>query len=323
MISNGRMQFNKILNHFKLLNNGLHISSNAHKSKTTNLKPLRSVLFSPGSNERAMIKAKEIPADAVAFDLEDAVAFDTKEKARVKVTRIVNEGGFGNKTIAVRINGIDTPFFEDDLKEISKLENLNAIILPKCEKKEDLVLVDDILNSFNVSLDVSIWGMIETPIGVMNLEKIAASNIQRFDVIAMGTSDLTKDLQALHLPDRTPLLYALSKCVTAARAYGLRVLDGVYLDIHDLDGFEKIAHQGKAMGFDGKTLIHPKTVALTNSIFGPSEKDIDFATRVITAWNNAKDKGEGLAIVDGQLIENLHVDEAKRILHLSKKIKKM
>jgi len=277
---------------------------------------MRSALFSPGTKKKVLAKGRTIPADVLIFDLEDAVAPESKEHARINIVDILEEGGFGNKTLAVRINSLDTPWGNEDLEAIASLKNLDAVVVPKVESSETLQKISDYLDdvSFFQKREAAIWPQIETPRGVLAVESIAGFELERVKCLVMGTSDLTADLGASHTPCRTPVLYCLSKCIAAARTYGVQILDGVHLDIADDEGFLKVCQQAKELGFDGKTLIHPKTVEPTNRIFGPTEEDAQKAQEIVKAFDEAKAKGDGIAVVDGKLIENLHVEEAKRII---------
>jgi len=266
----------------------------------------RSVLYMPAANARAMQKARELPCDVVIFDLEDAVAPDTKSAARDLLAEALTAGGYGHRECVVRVNGLDTPWGRDDLAALAALP-VDAVLLPKIERPEQVT------ECAGIAPDVPVWVMIETPRGVLGMERILASN-ERVEVAVMGTSDLVTELRARHSDDRQGLLPALAHCVLVARACGRIVLDGVHLDFRNLESFERICRQGRDLGFDGKTLIHPSQIDIANAVFGPSDAEAAMAMRIVAAWQEAQRAGKGVAVVDGKLIENLHVAEAQRTL---------
>jgi citrate lyase subunit beta/citryl-CoA lyase len=277
--------------------------------------PRRSVLFTPGSNPRAMEKARSLSADALIFDLEDAVAPDAKESARAQVIAAVRAGGYGRRELIVRVNGLGTPWGRGDLAEVAAV-GASAVLLPKVEAPQ---AVDDalaILTTYGAPRTLGLWCMLETPRGILNAAAIASASL-RVGALVMGTSDLTKDLRARHTRDRLPLVTSLELCVLAARAAGVDALDGVHLDLADDTGFEAACRQAADLGFNGKTLIHPKQIAKANEIFAPSREDITWAQRVIAAHAEAAAHGQGVVLVDGQLIENLHVEDARRVVALA------
>jgi citrate lyase subunit beta/citryl-CoA lyase len=277
-----------------------------------NIRPRRSVLYMPGSNQRAMDKAKGLLADCLVLDLEDAVAPAQKPDARKLAVEAVAGGGYGRRELAIRINALDTEWGEDDLLAVAG-SRADAICVPKVESAEQVLAVANTLDNLGVSLDMAIWAMLETPRGILRAEEIAAAH-PRLKVLVMGTSDLAKDLRVPHTPDRLGLLTALSASVLAARAHGLDILDGVHLDIADAAGFRAICEQGRKLGFDGKTLIHPSQVAAANEVFGPGEAVVEHAQRVLAVWDEAQREGRGVALLDGKLVENLHADDARRVL---------
>lgn len=279
------------------------------------LRPRRSVLYMPGSNQRAMEKARALPADSLVLDLEDAVAPAQKSAARQLVVDAVANGGYGRRELAIRINSLDTEWGEDDLVAVAG-SRADAICLPKVESAAQVLAVANALDNLGVSLDMAIWAMLETPRGILRAEEIAAAH-PRLNVLVMGTSDLAKELRVPHTPDRLGLLPALGAGVLAARAHGLDILDGVYLDIADSAGFHAICEQGRKLGFDGKTLIHPNQIAAANEVFGPDDKAIEHAQRILGAWDEAQREGRGVALLDGKLVENLHADEARRVLAIA------
>ncbi len=266
----------------------------------------------PGSNSRALEKARSLPADALIFDLEDAVAPDAKERARSQVVDALDEGGYGNREIAVRVNGLWTPWGRDDLLAAAA-SDADAVLLPKVEGAGLIKESIQLLESAGAPDNMDVWCMVETPAGVLHAGDIARAH-PRMAVLVMGTSDLAKELGARHTPDRVGMLPSLGLSILAARAYGLAILDGVYLDLVDEEGFADACKQGRDMGFDGKTLIHPRQVEVANRIFGPGEAEIENARRIIEAHAAAMREGKGVVVIDGKLIENLHVSEAHRVL---------
>lgn len=285
------------------------------------VRPRRSVLYMPGANARAMEKARDLPADALIFDLEDAVAPAEKETARRQVIETLQKGGYGNRELVVRVNGLMTPWGEADLAEMATA-GAHALLIPKVENKQIINGVEGRMLTAQAPDAMSIWCMIETPKGVMRAEEIASAS-PRLGALVMGTSDLAKDLHCLHTPSRGPFMTSLSWCILAARANGLSILDGVQLDLADDDGFAESCRQGREMGFDGKTLIHPKTIAAANAAFAPDDAEVQWSRRVIAAHEEAENAGKGVVLLDGQLIENLHVEEAHRIVGLADRIAEM
>ncbi len=267
---------------------------------------LRSVLYMPSSNARALEKAKTIAADAIIFDLEDAVAPDAKETARAQACAAVASGEYGKRTLTIRCNGLDTPWGQADL-EAAAAARPAAVVIPKVSGPEHLAAVAAV-----VGADTRIWAMVETPSAIFAVREIAAH--PQVDVLVMGTNDLAKELRAQLVPGRAPLLPHLATALLAAREAGIDVLDGVYNDVKDAEGFEAEARQGYELGFDGKTLVHPSQVEPTNAVWAPSADDVDHARRVIEAFEEAEREGKGVVTVDGRMIENLHVDNARRTL---------
>lgn len=273
--------------------------------------PRRSVLYMPGANERAMEKAKGLDCDAIIFDLEDAVAAGAKAEARAGVAAMVQGGGYGYRELIVRINGLDTPWGSEDLAMAARLP-VQALLFPKVESAtqvEEIVAAVDAAGAETMP----IWVMIETPKGVLDVRDVAAAS-PRVRCLVMGTSDLVKELRAAHTPSRSNLAFALQQCVLAAREAGVDVLDGVHLDFRDLDSFRDACEQGRALGFDGKTLIHPTQVAHANDVFGYGADEVEDARAVLEVWAAAQAAGKGVAELDGRLIENLHAAEAERVL---------
>ncbi|MBU3545206.1 CoA ester lyase [Polynucleobacter sp. MWH-Mekk-B1] len=280
-------------------------------------RPRRSVLYMPGANTRALEKAKSLPADSLILDLEDAVAPDAKAQARENI-RAALVTGFGHREAVVRINGLNTQWGLDDLKAFADTK-ADAILLPKVESASQIWEVASRLKQFNPASTMKIWAMIETPLAILKLPEIASSH-PMLEALVLGTSDLVKDLHARHTPSRVETQTALSLSVLAARAHQLCVLDGVHLSLDDEDGLRQSCIQGRDMGFDGKTLIHPSQIALANQIFGPSLEEIDEARQRITAYEAAISSGAGIAVLNGKLVEELHIQDAKRILALANAI---
>ena len=277
------------------------------------VRPRRSVLYMPGSNARALAKAKSLPADALIFDLEDAVAPDAKASARDQVCAAVREGGYGAREIIVRVNALATAWGQADLAAVAAI-GAHAVLIPKVESgdavRQALAVLDDA------------GGMMETPRAMLRAEEIATAD-PRVGCLVMGTSDLAKELHAAHTPERLPMITALGLCLLAARACGLAILDGVHLDLEDEAGFAASCRQGAALGFDGKTLIHPKQIDPANAAFAPDAAAVAAARRIIEAHEQAARAGRGVVVVDGRLVENLHVVEARRQVQLAEAIAAM
>ena len=276
------------------------------------LRPRRSVLYMPGANERALTKAKDLPADALILDLEDAVAPDAKVEARARVCAAATSGEYGSKEVAIRANGLDTQWHADDLKAIAEAGPA-AVVVPKINSVGDVAAVEKALEAGGAPDHTMIWAMLETPIAMLHAEEIAASS-ERLTVLVMGTNDLAKELHAEHVPGRAPLLSGLGLCLLAARAAGKVILDGVYNDIKDEVGFEAECVQGRQLGFDGKTLIHPSQLEPCNRVWAPGEDEIASSREIIEAFEAATAAGQGVVTVNGRMIENLHVDNARRVL---------
>lgn len=281
----------------------------------TPLRPRRSVLFMPASNARALEKARSLPADGLIFDLEDAVAPDAKSAARAGAAHALAAGNYGTREIMLRVNGPTTAWGHADLIAAAGMP-IDAVLLPKVESADAVRLAQAILVEAGAPARLSIWCMIETPRGVLRAEEIASASA-RVAGLVMGTADLTKDLRARHTLERLPLLTSLGLCLLAARAHGLAILDGVHLDLADDEGFLTACRQGRDLGFDGKTLIHPKTIAAANMIFAPSSDEVAWSRRIIAAHAEAIAAGKGIAVVDGRLVENLHVQSAHQTVALA------
>ncbi|GAB3490767.1 HpcH/HpaI aldolase/citrate lyase family protein [Amycolatopsis cihanbeyliensis] len=281
----------------------------------TEVTPRRSVLYMPGANERALEKAKTLPADALILDLEDAVAPDAKEAARERVCAAAASGEYGPRELTIRVNGLDTEWHDADLRAAAKAGPA-AVVVPKVNSAREVHNIERALELGGAPEHTRIWAMVETPVAMLHAEEIAAAS-ERLTVLVLGTNDLAKELHAEFVPGRAPLLGGLSLCLLAARATGKVILDGVYNDVRDLEGFEAECVQGRQFGFDGKTLIHPGQLEPCNRVFAPSEEEVDRSRRIITAFDEAQAAGQGVVTVDGRMIENLHVDNARRILALA------
>lgn len=286
-----------------------------------NLRPRRSVLYMPGSNARALEKAKTLSADSLVLDLEDAVSPDQKIAARGQVVAAVTAGGYGYREMVIRVNGLDTQWAEEDILAVAQAP-VAAVCVPKVETAEQVLRVVELLEQGGADESVTVWAMIETPKGVVNVQAIAAAH-PRLSLLMMGTSDLAKEMRIPHTPDRIGFIAALSECVLAARLNGLDALDGVHLDLHDATSLRLVCEQGRNLGFDGKTLIHPNQIAVTNEVFSPKVDEVERAGRIITAFTQAEAEGKGVVVVDGKLVENLHVDEARRTLAIAEAIGRM
>ncbi len=276
------------------------------------LRPRRSVLYMPGANERALAKAATLPADALILDLEDAVAPDAKLDARERVCAAVRGGGYGAREVTVRVNGLDTEWFADDMAAVAAA-GPDGVVVPKVSSPGDVAAIEDALEVGSAPARTRIWAMLETPAAVLDARAICAAS-PRLAVLVMGTNDLAKELGAQHVVGREPLLTGLSLCLLAARAESKVILDGVYNDLADTDGFASECGQGARMGFDGKTLIHPSQIEPANRAFAPGDEEVLHAQRVIEAFDLARREGRGVVTVDGRMVENLHVATAERTL---------
>jgi citrate lyase beta subunit len=285
------------------------------------VRPRRSVLYMPGANTRALEKARTLPADALIFDLEDAVAPDAKQAARANVVAAARSKGYGKRGIAIRCNALATPWGKDDVAAIAT-SGADAIVVPKVESAGDVVEIVSLLVSGGAPTSMAVWAMMETPKAILRAEEIAGAH-ERLQLFIMGTNDLVKDMRARHTPMRLPMVTALGLCMLAARVYGLTILDGVYNDIQDTQGFKDTCRQGLEMGFDGKTLIHPSQVEPCNEIFAPSAAELEMAGKIVAAFKTAQAEGKGVVTVDGRMIENLHVEQAERALSLAAAIKEL
>ena len=282
---------------------------------TAPIQPRRSVLYMPGSNPRALSKARALPADALIFDLEDAVAPDAKEGARAIVAAALGAGGYRPRELVLRVNPLDTLLGHGDLAAAATLP-VDAVLLPKVETAERVRLTLELLDSLGAPPELDLWCMLETPKGILAAAEIAGAS-PRIAALVLGTADLAKELHAGATRDRLPLLTALGLVLLAGRACGLAVLDGVELDLGDDDGFAAACRQGRDLGFDGKTLIHPKQIAAANAAFAPGPDEVAAARQIIAAHAEAVAGGKGIALVAGRLVESLHVEEARRVVALA------
>lgn len=267
--------------------------------------PLRSALYIPGSKPRALHKARTLPCDAILFDLEDAVSPDEKIAARVTLADALAQGGYGARLKVIRINGLDTEWGVEDARAAAKMKP-DAILLPKVGNPADLEALAEIVG------DIPLWAMMETPGAMLGAPAIAAH--RQLQAMVMGTNDLAKDLQTRFRADRLPLMTSLGLCVLAAKAHNIAIIDGVYNAFKDDEGLRTECDQGRDMGFDGKTLIHPAQLDIANTAFSPSEEEADLARRQIAAFEQAEAAGQGVAVVDGRIVENLHVATARETL---------
>ena len=281
------------------------------------LRPRRSALYMPAANERALEKAKSIPTDAIIFDLEDAVSPDAKDLARAQAIAAVNSGEYGKRELTIRCNALATPWGHNDVAAAAKA-CVSAVVIPKINSVAEVDEVSRALDAAGAPPEMMIWAMIETPTAIMDCRAIAAH--QRVAVLVMGTNDLAKELRATQVPGRSPLVPSLHMALLAAREADKVILDGVYNDIKNAEGFTAECLQGQQMGFDGKTLIHPDQVAIANDTWAPSQAEVEHARRVIDAFNEALSQGKGVVQLDGKMIENLHVANAERAIAIAEAI---
>ncbi|MCW2808953.1 MAG: CoA ester lyase [Marmoricola sp.] len=280
-------------------------------------RPRRSVLYMPGSNERALQKATSIPCDGLILDLEDAVAPDAKVAARDAACAAAASGRYGNRELTIRINGADTEWHVDDLAAACAA-GPDAIVVPKVSSADAVLQLVEAMSGNDAPDHTKLWAMVETPYAMLHAEEIASAS-DRLTVLVMGTNDLAKELYAEHVPGRQPLLTGLGLALLAARATGKAIIDGVYNDVKNTEGFLAECQQGREMGFDGKTLIHPGQVEAANEAFAPSEKAVEEARGILQAWEDGK--GSGVVTYNGRMIENLHVESAQRTLSIHEAIK--
>ncbi len=282
----------------------------------TQFRPRRSVLYMPSSNERALEKAKAIPCDGIIFDLEDAVAPDAKPAAREAACAAVTSGDYGRRELIIRVNGMDTQWHLDDVKAACAA-GPDAIAVPKVSSAQQVLDLAEELEKFGAPAHTTLWAMVETPIAMLHAYEIASASA-KLSVLVMGTNDLVKELYAEHVPGRAPVQTGLQLCLLAARAAGKAIIDGVYNNVKDPEGFEAECVQGRQWGFDGKTLIHPGQVEPANQAFAPSAAAVEEAQGILQAWEDGK--GSGVVTYNGKMIENLHVESAQRILTMHEAI---
>jgi citrate lyase subunit beta / citryl-CoA lyase len=285
-------------------------------------RPRRSVLYMPGSNARALEKAKTLPCDAVILDLEDSVAPEAKVAARQQVVDTVKAGGFGAREVVVRINALDSQWWTEDLTAAAKARP-DAILIPKVSKPADFGDVSAHLVGVAADEGIKLWAMVETPLGVINavaIAALAAAPRSRLACFVMGTNDLAKETCANLVPGRFPMLPWLSHCILAARAYGLDILDGVYNNINDIEGLRRECAQGDDMGFDGKTLIHPNQIEPCNAAFSPTPTELELAYRMIAAFDLPENRNKGVVQVGGRMVERLHAEMARRTVAIAEAI---
>jgi citrate lyase subunit beta/citryl-CoA lyase len=286
------------------------------------IRPRRSVLYMPGSNARALEKAKTLPADGVILDLEDAVAPDAKAAARDQVVAAVKAGGFGTREVFIRINGIDTPWFADDLAAAIAAAP-DAILVPKVSTPKEPERIGERLLSMHANLHVRIWAMIETPTAIFNVRAIAATardSETRLAGFVLGTNDLAKETRAKILPGRAPMLPWLTTCLLAARESGIDILDGVFNDIANAQGFADECAQARDLGFDGKTLIHPNQIGPCNAAFSPDADEVALARRMIAAFDLPENRDKGVVQIDGRMVERMHAEMARRTVAIAEAI---
>jgi citrate lyase subunit beta / citryl-CoA lyase len=286
------------------------------------IRPRRSVLYMPGSNARAIEKARTLPADAVILDLEDSVAPDAKASARQQVVHAVKAGGFGAREVIVRVNGLDTPWHVDDVTAAAHAAP-DAILVPKISTPQQLEALGQRLLDMRADLRTRIWAMIETPIAIFNilaLAKEADDSESRLDAFVMGTNDLAKDTRARIVPGRGPMVPWLMQCIAAVRIYGVDIIDGVYNDLGNAEGFARECGEARDMGFDGKTLIHPNQIEACNAAFSPSADDVAQAQKIIAAFDLPENKNKGVVAIDGRMVERLHAEMARRTVAIAQAI---
>jgi citrate lyase subunit beta/citryl-CoA lyase len=291
---------------------------------TERIRPRRSALYMPASNERALEKAKTLAVDAVIFDLEDSVGPDEKGDARKRACAAVSNGGYGNREVLIRVNALGTAWGADDLAAVAT-SGADAVCVPKVQSAQDVVAIRNALDTGGAPDALAIWVMVETPLGILNVEAIcetAKSDKHPIHVLLMGTNDLIKETRAVQTPDRLPIIASLSRCIVAARAYGLDILDGVYNNFRDTQGLEAECRHGRQLGMDGKTLIHPGQIEICNNVFSPPPEEIEEARKIIAAFEREENKGKGVINLDGQMVELLHRDMALRTVAIADAIAK-
>jgi citrate lyase subunit beta/citryl-CoA lyase len=286
------------------------------------IRPRRSVLYMPGSNARAIEKARTLPVDGIILDLEDAVAPDAKDAARKQVTEAVRAGGFGSREVFIRVNGVETPWHAEDLVAAAHAAP-DAILIPKISTPDALELIGRRLLDMGTDHRTRVWAMIETPLAIFNILSIAAAardSETRLTGFVLGTNDLAKDTRARIVPGRAPMLPWLTMCIAAARVHGIVVLDGVYNDIGNTEGFAAECAQAVDLGFDGKTLVHPNQIEICNRAFSPSPEEVAEARKMIAAFDLPENRNKGVVSIDGRMVERMHAEMARRIVAISEAI---
>ncbi len=280
-------------------------------------RPRRSLLYMPGSNPRALDKARSLPADGLILDMEDSVAPESKSLAREQISSALEQGGYGHRELIVRINALSSEWGTEDIQAICEYPVApDAVLIPKIDCAKDVIDAVAAFESAGCPETVNMWIMAETPLCILNIAEVAKAH-PRLRGMVLGTSDLSKDTRVRHTADRLGFITALNLCVYAARAHGLTVIDGVQLDLKDDELLYASCEQGRDLGFDGKSLIHPNQIAAANTVFAPSDTEIIAATGIIEAFDEALAQGKGVVVVNGRLVENLHVEEAKRQIALA------
>jgi citrate lyase subunit beta / citryl-CoA lyase len=283
------------------------------------VRPRRSVLYMPGSNARALEKARELPADGIILDLEDAVAPEAKASARELIKRTLHKGGFGDREVLVRINGLDTRWWVDDLHAVADCRP-DAVLVPKISDPHQLQDLAARIVDMGTDPHIRVWAMMETPLAMINVGEIAAAALDsetRLAGFVMGTNDLAKDTRARIVPGRAPMLPWLMNCIAAARAFGLDILDGVYNDLGNAEGFAQECRQSHDLGFDGKTLIHPKQIDVCNAAFSPAPEEVEAARKIIAAFDLPENAGKGVIQIEGRMVERLHAEMARHTVEIA------
>ncbi|HEY5067290.1 MAG TPA: CoA ester lyase [Xanthobacteraceae bacterium] len=283
------------------------------------VRPRRSILYMPGSNARAIEKARELPADGIILDLEDAVAPEAKAMAREQIKNALEKGGFGDREVFVRINGLDTRWWVDDLHAIADARP-DAVLVPKISDPHQLQDLAARIVDMGTDPHIRVWAMMETPLAMINVGAIAAAALDsetRLSGFVMGTNDLAKDTRARIVPGRAPMLPWLTNCIAAARAFGIDILDGVYNDLGNAEGFADECRQARDFGFDGKTLIHPRQIEACNDAFSPAPEEVDAARKIIAAFDLPENQGKGVIQIEGRMVERLHADMARRTVEIA------
>ena len=283
------------------------------------VRPRRSVLYMPGSNARAIEKARELPADGIILDLEDAVAPEAKVMAREQIRKALEKGGFGDREVFVRINGLDTRWWVDDLHAVADVRP-DAVLVPKISDPHQLQDLAARIVDMGTDPHIRVWAMMETPLAMINVGAIAAAahdSETRLSGFVMGTNDLAKDTRARIVPGRAPMLPWLMTCVAAARAFGIDILDGVYNDLGNAEGFAEECRQARDLGFDGKTLIHPRQIEVCNDAFSPAPEEVEAARKIIATFDLPENQGKGVIQIEGRMVERLHADMARRTVEIA------